>query len=225
MSNGKSARQRKIGECQGRSIGHSSQTIPETGQNQRTSQFTRLHLIRIMEDLIQECAVPFPRTIARISFPTTAEHFTRPNRDWIFVGGSTETISCWIPLGDVPEAVGGLRVLAGSHKAGFLEPRQAGGPGGKTVDVDPSLEWHQSGFRCGDILLFKMFTVHAAAANRTPDEIRLSIDVRYAGESHAIGERWLRPDPPMWVNHLPGTPWTRNGGTVRLRAIGNGGMT
>ncbi len=42
MSNGKSARQRKIGECQGRSIGHSSQTIPETGQNQRTSQFTRL---------------------------------------------------------------------------------------------------------------------------------------------------------------------------------------
>ncbi len=42
MSSGKSARQRKIGECQGRSIGRSSQTIHETGQNQRTSQFTRL---------------------------------------------------------------------------------------------------------------------------------------------------------------------------------------
>ncbi len=154
------------------------------------------NLIRIMEDLFQERVVPFPRTIARISFPDTAEHITQPHQDWIFVGGSTETISCWIPLGDVPEAVGGLKVLAGSHKAGFLEPRPAGGSGGRTVDVDPTLEWHHSGFRCGDILLFKMFTVHAAAANRTPDKIRLSIDVRYTGTSHAIGERWLRADPP-----------------------------
>ncbi|MDE2792340.1 MAG: phytanoyl-CoA dioxygenase family protein [Paracoccaceae bacterium] len=154
------------------------------------------NLIRIMEDLFQERVVPFPRTIARISFPTTAENITQPHQDWIFVGGSTETISCWIPLGDVPEAVGGLRILAGSHKAGFLKPRPAGGSGGRTVDVDPALEWHQSGFRCGDILLFKMFTVHAAAPNRTPDAIRLSIDVRYTGTSHAVGERWLRPDPP-----------------------------
>ena len=152
------------------------------------------NLIRIMEDLFQERVVPFPRTIARISFPTTAEHITQPHQDWIFVGGSTETISCWIPLGDVPEAVGGLKILAQSHKAGFLKPRLAGGPGERIVDVDPRLEWHYSSFRCGDILLFKMFTVHAAAANRTPDTMRLSIDVRYTGESHTIGERWLRPD-------------------------------
>ena len=171
--------------------------IPVYAKIQSLEAFHRLKLdrsmIRIMEDLFQERVVPFPKTIARIAFPTTAEHITQPHQDWIFVGGSTETISCWFPLGDLPEAVGGLKILAESHKAGFLKPRPAGGPGARIVDVDPGLEWRHSSFGCGDILLFKMFTVHAAAANRTSDTMRLSIDVRYTGESHAIAENWLRP--------------------------------
>ena len=40
---------------------------------------------------------------------------------------------------------------------------------------------------------FKMLTVHGAAANRTPDVMRRSIDLRDCGESHAIAGNWLRP--------------------------------
>ena len=161
-------------------------------------------IIRIMENLFQEPVIPLPKTIARIAFPRDNARATQAHQDWIFVGGSMDTISCWAPLGDVPLEVGGLKILAGSHKAGFLEPRGAAGPGNRVVDVDPSLEWHQSGYRSGDVLLFKALTVHAGADNLTSDVLRLSVDFRYTGESHTIAEKWLQPhfedmgDPFTW---------------------------
>ena len=100
---------------------------------QAAEAFHRLKLdenvIRIMEGLFQEPVAPFRKTNAHIPFPTTSEHITQPHQRWIFMGGSTETISCWAPLGDLPAEVGGLKILAGSHKAGFLEPRPTLGPG------------------------------------------------------------------------------------------------
>ncbi|MBI4553142.1 MAG: phytanoyl-CoA dioxygenase family protein [Candidatus Latescibacteria bacterium] len=177
-------------------------------QVQALEAFHRLKLYdtvhRIMEDLFQEPVFALPMTIARIAFPRDNERGTQPHQDWLYVGGSTEIISCWAPLGDIPEAVGGLRILKGSHKAGFLAPRPAPGPGGNTVWVDPSLEWLQSDYRTGDLLLFKSLTVHAAADNHTPDVLRLSMDFRYAGESHTITDAWLKPhfhwlgDPFSW---------------------------
>ena len=147
----------------------------------------------IMADIFQEPVFALPMTIARIAFPRDNERGTQPHQDWLYVGGSTEIISCWAPLGDVPAQVGGLKILKGSHKAGFLLPRSAPGPGGNVVDVDAALEWLQADYRIGDVLLFKSLTIHAAADNHTPDTIRLSIDFRYAGESHTITESWLHP--------------------------------
>lgn len=134
-----------------------------------------------------------PLTIARIAFPRDNDNGTQPHQDWLYVGGSTEIISCWAPLGDVSIEVGGLKILKGSHKAGFLAPRPAPGPGGNTVDVDPTLEWLQGDYRAGDLLLFKALTVHGAAENHTPDKIRLFMDFRYAGLSHTISQHWLEP--------------------------------
>ena len=150
-------------------------------------------IIDIMEDLFEEAVFPFPQTIGRIAFPRDNARGTHAHQDWIFVGGSTETISCWVPLGDVPQEVGGLKILEGSHKSGFLAPKPAPGPGGRVVEIDPSLRWRQSEYRCGDILLFKMLTVHAAADNLTSDRLRISADFRYAGTSHAIAEEWFQP--------------------------------
>ncbi|MDE2913631.1 MAG: phytanoyl-CoA dioxygenase family protein [Paracoccaceae bacterium] len=150
-------------------------------------------VMNVMEDLFQEPVVSLPQSIARIAFPNDNARGTQPHQDWIFVGGSTETISCWVPLGDISLEVGGLKVLAGSHKAGFLEPRPAPGPGNRIVDVDPTLEWHQSAYRTGDILQFKSLTVHAAATNLTSDKLRLSADFRYTGTSHVITDEWLLP--------------------------------
>ena len=159
---------------------------------------------KIMEDIFQESVFALPMTIARIAFPRDNERGTQPHQDWLYVGGSTEIISCWAPLGDVPVEVGGLKLLVGSHKSGFLVPRPAPGPGGNIVPIDSNLEWFQTDYRMGDLLLFKSLTVHAAADNHTQDVLRLSIDFRYAGESHVITEGWLQPhfnwlgDPFSW---------------------------
>ena len=147
----------------------------------------------IMEYLFQEPVFALPMTIARVAFPRDNERGTQPHQDWLYVGGSTETVSCWAPLGDVPVATGGLKLLKNSHKSGFLIPRSAPGPGGNTVDVDADSVWLQTDYQAGDILLFKSLTVHAAADNHTEDVIRLSIDFRYTGYSHTISDSWLQP--------------------------------
>lgn len=147
----------------------------------------------IMEYLFQEPVFALPMTIARVAFPRDNERGTQPHQDWLYVGGSTETVSCWAPLGDVPVATGGLKLLKNSHKSGFLIPHSAPGPGGNTVDVDADSVWLQTDYQAGDILLFKSLTVHAAADNHTEDVIRLSIDFRYTGYSHTISDSWLQP--------------------------------
>ena len=38
-----------------------------------------------------------------------------------------------------------------------------------------------------------MLTVHAAVDNQTPDVLRLSVDFRYTGSSHVIGDDRLLP--------------------------------
>ena len=60
----------------------------------------------MMEDLFEEPVFALPMTIARIAFPNDNERGTQPHQDWFYVGGSTETLSCWAPLGDVPSEVG-----------------------------------------------------------------------------------------------------------------------
>ena len=170
---------------------------PVYAKIQALETFHRLKLdgriARIMEDLFQEPVFVLPNTIARIAFPRDNERGTQSHQDWYYIGGSTETISCWVPLGDIPEQVGGLKLLPGSHKAGFLRPREAEGPGGHAVDVDPTLEWHQSDYRAGDMLLFKSLTIHGAASNHTPDVLRLSMDFRCTGLSHTVTEDVFKP--------------------------------
>ncbi len=155
----------------------------------------KLHddLRQIMEDLFQEPSFPLPNTIARLAFPRDNERGTQPHQDWHYIRGSTETISCWAPLGDIPQEVGGLRILRGSHKAGIMPPHAAEGPGGSTIDFDSSLPWLQADYRAGDVLLFKALTVHAAAPNYTPDVLRLSMDFRYAGQGHTVTIDSLKP--------------------------------
>ena len=170
---------------------------PVYAKLQQLEEFHRLKLHdgvqRIMDGIFEEPSFALPMTISRIAFPNDNENGTQPHQDWLYVGGSTETVSCWAPLGDVPEEVGGLRILARSHKSGFLSPVPAPGPGGNMVEADPDLEWHQSGYRAGDLLCFNALTVHAAADNLTTDRLRISIDFRYTGESHTVANAWMRP--------------------------------
>jgi hypothetical protein len=164
---------------------------------QKLESFHKLKLCpamqTLMDGLFEEQSFALPMTIARIAFPRDNARGTQPHQDWLYVGGSTETLSCWAPLGDVPVAVGGLKLMPGSHKAGFLMPRPAPGPGGNTINVDPAGTWLQTDYRVGDVLIFKALTVHGAADNHTPDRLRVSIDFRYTGKSHTVTEAWMHP--------------------------------
>jgi hypothetical protein len=171
--------------------------IPVYERLQRAECFHRLKLNaqvrQIVEILLDEPAWALPMTIARISFPRDNGRQTQPHQDWLYVQGSLDTISCWAPLGDVPQEVGGLKILAGSHKAGILIPRAAQGPGGNVVPCDPTLPWVASDFQAGDLLMFNALTVHGARANFTPDRLRLSMDFRWTGMSCSAIESWMKP--------------------------------
>ncbi|MDP6357127.1 MAG: phytanoyl-CoA dioxygenase family protein [Planctomycetota bacterium] len=159
--------------------------------------FHRLKLhpsaLSVMARIFEEEAFALPRSIARIAFPRDNDRITQPHQDWFYVRGSLDTISCWAPMGDIPAEVGGLMLLEGSHKAGILPTRPAQGPGGNSVVTDPDLRWLAVDYQAGDALFFNSLTIHGARPNQTVDRLRLSVDYRYVGISHAVAADWLLP--------------------------------
>jgi ectoine hydroxylase-related dioxygenase (phytanoyl-CoA dioxygenase family) len=127
-----------------------------------------------------------------VAFPDNARA-TPAHQDYLYIQGSLGTISCWVPLGDTPAAVGGLMLQPESHKAGFKVPRKHPGVGGNAIATDPSLPWLGTDFRAGDALLFTSLTVHAARPSTATDRLRLSQDFRYSGISHAVAADNLLP--------------------------------
>jgi ectoine hydroxylase-related dioxygenase (phytanoyl-CoA dioxygenase family) len=101
---------------------------------------------------------------------------TPPHQDWRSMQGSLNAVVVWVPLVDVDEKLGALRVLPGSHRDGLR-------------DSEPD-EWfrHIEGLRpedfisievkAGDALFFSAFLVHASGDNVT-DAIRWSCHFRY----------------------------------------------
>lgn len=164
---------------------------------QKCEEFHRLKLhpnvLKLMESLFEEKPFCLPCTIGRIAFPHDNERATAPHQDWLYVQGSSYTLTCWAPVGDIPQEVGGLKILVGSHKTGFLVSHKAQGPGGNTVPIDPTLPWAATDYRAGDVLIFLPMTIHGALPNQTPDRLRLSMDFRYTGISHTVTENWLKP--------------------------------
>lgn len=134
-----------------------------------------------------------PRRIGRMVFPNNLVATTPPHQDYFYIRGSVETYSVWMPLGDCPARLGGLAVLRGSHRAGFVEHTvtTVGAVGGRGVDPERDFgalttDWRSGDFEPGDVLLFHSHTVHKALPNMTPDRLRLSTDNRYQREGDTI---------------------------------------
>ena len=145
----------------------------------------------MIKALVQEEVLVHPRNIARIVSPQSQGRTTPPHQDNIYIQGTPDTYSVWMPLMDCPIELGGLCVLEGSHRHGVLPVYKAAGPGGLAADTE-GLEqaWRASGFRTGDALFFHSRAVHAAFHNQTADTFRLSIDYRYQGVFGAHHRRW-----------------------------------
>ena len=134
-----------------------------------------------------------PRNIGRLTYPGS-ERATPPHQDFPLVQGAVDTLTAWVPLGDCPTALGGLRVLTGSPAAGLRPVVERKGVGG--VGVDPQLDrddrWRTVDYRAGDVLVFHCLTVHQARPNAA-DVVRLSADYRYQAAGDPIAEPALLP--------------------------------
>jgi ectoine hydroxylase-related dioxygenase (phytanoyl-CoA dioxygenase family) len=127
-----------------------------------------------------------------MTFPNNVQQTIMAHQDWYYIRGTPETYTIWLPLGDCPMALGGLAIMNGSHKHGFIDHRRL-----PDVNVAFALEedqwphgelveWHASDFALGDVVIFHSYTIHRALPNLTGNCLRLSIDNRYQREGEAI---------------------------------------
>ncbi|MBI3455554.1 MAG: phytanoyl-CoA dioxygenase family protein [Candidatus Rokubacteria bacterium] len=151
-------------------------------------------LLRVMATLLGEPPLPHPQKIARFIFPQNLDHTTPPHQDFVFIQGTPETYTAWIPLGDCPKALGGLQLDAGSHRGGILEYHASLGAGGMSIRPETLPDrWHSTDYRAGDVVVFHSLMVHRGLPNLTGDRLRLSVDYRYQAPSQPICETSLRP--------------------------------
>ena len=133
-----------------------------------------------LQALMGEPVLPHPRNIARLMFPTAANAPTPPHQDHIHIQGTQAVYTCWLPLGDCSQTLGGLSLMRGSHRVGILPVRVSEGAGGRVVILDGLADdWVTGDFAAGDALLFHSLTVHKSLPNQYPDRLRLSVDYRY----------------------------------------------
>lgn len=164
-----------------------------------------------VEAVLGEPFFRYPSTVHRLKAPGSKP--TNPHPDWFFLQGSPDSLTAWVPLGDLPASAGGLVVLAGSHRLGLYWSDWTG-------VADPSVRWHGGDYRAGDVLLFHGLTVHASLPNDGPT-VRVSADFRYqplrdpvheawtvphfgVGSWDEIAAGWARPDARYW-EQLPMT--------------------
>ena len=162
------------------------------------------NLFGFVEELFGEPIFNHLAKVARMTFPSGAKaQPTRPHQDMSLLSATTDLITCWIPLVDVPRAKGGLKILRGSQNGGLMA--SAGDPGAFGIfvaapgDDDPA--WATADYEAGDVLLFHNLTVHAALPNTT-DELRLSLDTRYQAVTEPLRpfvlNVHLHPPLPDW---------------------------
>jgi hypothetical protein len=152
-------------------------------------------VLSLMERLTGEVVLPHPSKVARLWFPQNTQHTTPAHQDHVHFQGAYETYTCWMPVGDCSIELGGLAVLAGSHKAGAVgEHHFSLGAGGLALAAAQLTgTWLSTDYEMGDALIFPSLTVHQALPNLTQDRLRVSLDNRYQALSQPIAEHQLRP--------------------------------
>jgi len=149
-------------------------------------------------------------------------HGTAPHCDIVYMGRGTHRLyTAWIPYGEVPLEVGGLMILEKSHLqakrirtylesdvdtyCSNIEGRDGWKHGGQLSNNPRSLRekiggrWLTSEFQPGDLLTFRMDTIHGSIDNTT-QRIRLSTDTRYQRSDEPVDERWVGANP---IGHGP----------------------
>jgi hypothetical protein len=134
------------------------------------------------------------RHIIRMITSHPAVFPTPQHQDYPLIQGTSNTWTCWFPVGDCPRAMGSLVVARGSHRLGYLPIAPAKGAGSIAAQTCPGeTDWVEGDFELGDVLTFPAFAIHRALPSQFPDLIRLSFDVRYQPLDEPVEPRSLLP--------------------------------
>jgi hypothetical protein len=187
-------------------------------------------LLAVLSALFGSPVVVHPRKIVRISYPGL-DFPTPPHQDALFNQVPADVLTAWIPLGDCPIELGGLRVQRGSAARGLLPVRSDDGLGGESVDVPVDApDWVDGDYRAGDVMLFHSRTVHMTWPNRS-QTLRLSTDCRFQSVHDPIKLAALLPHGfssgqlPNWTELTAGwrtTRWVEIEDSVRVKAVYRG---
>ena len=130
----------------------------------------------------------------RLVVPAKNVHPTAPHQDIVYIHGTPNTWTTWVPLGNCPIEIGNLTFLRGSHKAGVLPVMRGKGAGGlecKLTGVDG--EWIHFNYQAGDLVTFPSQVVHKSVPTQRPERIRLSLDYRFQPVSEPVHVSSMEP--------------------------------
>lgn len=154
-------------------------------------------ILDLLESIRKCPMMPQPQNVCRLWFPKFTEHTTPSHQDFVHFQGSFENLTCWSPVGDCPQELGGLAVLPNSHKVDrVLDHHFSLGAGSLSVDSaskEMGETWLTTDYEIGDALIFPFLTIHKALPNTTPDRLRISLDNRYQRIGDPIAEHMLNP--------------------------------
>ncbi len=104
---------------------------------------------------------------------------------------SANILTVWVPLNEATVENGCLQVIPGSHNRAEILQHCPGHPGGVAIPGEclPGGDPVPLPVSPGSVILMNQSTVHSSLPNRTADEVRVSLDLRY----QAVGEPTGRP--------------------------------
>jgi hypothetical protein len=167
-------------------------------------------LLALYERIFGKEVLVHARHIARMITGHRAMVPTPPHQDFPLIQGTSNTWTAWIPLGDCPRSLGGLTVLRGTHKLGYVPIQPAKGAGSIAAQTCPwETDWVEVEYEAGDVLTFPSFTIHKGLRCQQKEMIRLSLDVRYQPVDEPIELGSLNPHTELaWEEIYAG--WQRD---------------
>ncbi len=181
-------------------------------------------ILNVLGELLEGSVCSLNRQIVRYKMPNDSRSDTGAHYDLTYLrSGTTNVITTWIPIGDIPVEMGGLMYLEKSldfsHKMEeqfnseiaalsdqeryAVRSKGMGLKGWITKDLSALSEltnskWLVADYEAGDIVVHSPYIIHASSTNNDlKQRIRLSTDIRYQRIDSEIDQRWekaWRPD-------------------------------
>ena len=156
--------------------------------------FHQQHVLNLMEIVTGAPVFVYPMKMARISTPGKIGFETPPHQDAHSHHAGPTMAGFWVPLHDVSEPMGRVKVLPKSHKLGVRPVFNTQGVGGVQCEIyENETTWHVSDVEAGDVLIFHSCTVHRAEPTTTSEAVRISVATRFCDHGAAVFSTNLDP--------------------------------